>query len=82
MPNHLVSVHTLTYQATHEKLLAPVTLDPTPEDLEAQECLRSRIAKIEQELLGWRATTVKRYQKTKGATRLLATSRVGGVVTT
>ena len=27
-------------------LLAPVTLDPTPEDLEAQECVRSRIVKI------------------------------------
>ena len=30
VPNHWVSVCTLTYQATHEKLLAPVTLDPTP----------------------------------------------------
>ena len=28
VPNHLVSVRTLTYQATHKKLLAPVTLDP------------------------------------------------------
>ena len=82
VPNHLVSVRTLTYQATHKKLLAPVTLDPTPEDLEAQECVRSRIVKIEQELLGGRPTTVKRYRKTKGATRLLAASRVGGVVTT
>ena len=27
--NHLASVRTLTYQATHRKLLAPVTLDPT-----------------------------------------------------
>ena len=80
--NHLVSVRTLTYQATHKKLLAPVTLDPTPKDLEAQGCVRSRIAKIEQEFLGRRATTVKRYRKTKGATRLLAASRVGGVVTT
>ena len=69
VPNHLVSVRTLTYQATHKNLLASVTLHPTPEDLEAQECLRSRIAKIEQELLGGRATTVKRYRKTKGATR-------------
>ena len=82
VPNHLASVRTLTYQATHKKLLAPVTLDPTPEDLEAQECVRSRIAKIERELLGGRATTVKRYRKRKGATRLLAASRVGGVVTT
>ena len=81
-PNHLVSVRTLTYQATHKKLLAPVSLDPIPEDLEAQECVRSRIAKIEQELLGGRATTVRRYRKTKGATQLLAASRVGGVVTT
>ena len=32
VPNHLASVRTLTYQATHKKLLAPVTLDPTPED--------------------------------------------------
>ena len=78
----MASVRTLTYQATHKKLLAPVTLDPTPEDLEAQECVRSRIAKIERELLGGRATTVKRYRKRKGATRLLAASRVGGVVTT
>ena len=30
VPNHLASVRTLTYQATH-------TLDPTPEDSEAQE---------------------------------------------
>ena len=82
VPNHLTLVCTLTYQATHKKLLAPVTLDPTPEDLEAQECVRSRIAKIEKELLGGGATTVRRYQKAKGATRLLAASRVGGVVTT
>ena len=60
VPNHLALVRTLTYQATHKKLLAPVTLDPTPEDLEAQECVHSRIAKIEKELLGGRATTVKR----------------------
>ena len=71
----------LRYQATHKKLLGPVTLDFTPEDLEAQQCVPSRIAKIEKELLGG-ATTVKRYRKTKGATRLLAASRVGGVVTT
>ena len=82
VPNHLVSVRTLAYQATHKKLLAPLTLDPTPEDVEAQECVRSRIAKIERELLGGGATTIKRYRKTKGATRLLAASRVGGVVTT
>ena len=82
VPNHLVSARTLTYQATHKKPLAPVTLDPAPDNLEAQECVRSRLAKIEQELLGWRATIVKRYRKTKGATRLLAASRVGGVVTT
>ena len=61
VPNHLVSVRTLTYQATHKKLLALVTLYPTPKDLEAQECVRSRIAKFEHELLGGRATTVKRY---------------------
>ena len=82
VPNPLASVRTLTYQAIHKKPLAPVTLDPTPEDLEAQECVRSRIAKIERELLGGRATTVKRYRKRKGATRLLAASRVAGVVTT
>ena len=76
VPNHLVSVRTLTYQATHKKLLTPVTLDPTPKDLEAQECVRSCIAKIETELLGGRATTIKCYRKTKGATRLLAASRV------
>ena len=81
VPNHLASVRTLTYQATHKKLLAPVTLDPTPEDLEAQECVRSRITEIENELLGGRATTVKRHRKTNGAKRLLAASRVGGVVT-
>ena len=81
VPNHLVSVRTLMYQATHKKLFAPVTLDPTPEDFEAQECVRSRIAKIGKELLGGRATTVKRYRKTRGATRLLAASRVGGIVT-
>ena len=80
VPNHLVSVRSLTYQATHKKLLAPVTLDPTPEDLEAQECVRSRIAKIERELLSGGATTVKRYRKTNGATKLLAASRVGGMV--
>ena len=34
--NHLASVRTLTCQVTHKKLLAPVTLDPTPQDLEAQ----------------------------------------------
>ena len=82
VPNHLASVRTLTYQGTHKKLLTPVTLDPTPEDLEAQECVRSRIAKIEKELLGGRATTVKRYPKTNGTKRLLAAYRVGGVVTT
>ena len=82
VPNHLASVRTLTYQTTHKKLLAPVTLDSTPKDLEAQECVRSRIAKIENELLGGWATTVKRYRKTNGAKRLLAASRVSGVVTT
>ena len=82
VPNHLASVRTLTYQATHKKLRAPVTLDPTPEDLEAQQCVRSRIAKIEKELLGSTATTVKRYLKTNGAKHLLAALRVGGVVTT
>ena len=82
VPNHLVSVRSLTYQATHKKLLAHVTLDPTPEDLEAQECVRSHIAKVEREWLSGGATTVKRYRKTNGATKLLAASRVGGVVTT
>ena len=82
VPTHLASVRTLTYQATYKKLLAPATLDPTPEDLEAQECVRSRIAKMEKDLLGGEATTVRRYRKTKGATRLLAASRVGGIVTT
>ena len=82
VPNHLASVRTLTYQATNEKLLAPVTHDPTPEDLEAQECVRSRIAKIEKELLCRRATTVKCHRKTNGAKRLLAASCVAGVVTT
>ena len=82
MPNDLAAVRTLTYQATHKKLLAPVTLDPTPEDFEAQECVRSRIEKAQRELLGGRATTVKRYRKTAGATGLLAASRVGIVVTT
>ena len=46
---------------THKKLIAPVTLDPTPEDLEAQECVRSHFAKIEKDLLGGGATAVKRY---------------------
>ena len=82
VPNHLALVRTVTYQATDKRLLAPVTLDPTPEDLEAQECVRSRIAKIEKELLGGTATTVKRYRKTNGAKRLLAACRVGSVVTT
>ena len=36
VPKHLASVRTLTYQATHDKLLTPVTLDPTPDDLDAQ----------------------------------------------
>ena len=30
VPNHLASVRTLRYQATHKKHLAPFTLDPTP----------------------------------------------------
>ena len=62
VPNQLASVRTLTYQAAHKKLLAPVTLVPNPEDFEAQECVRSRIEKIKRELLGGGATTVKRYQ--------------------
>ena len=81
VPNHLASLRTLTYQATHIKLLPPVILDPTSEDLEATECVCSHIAKIEKELLGGRATTVKHYQKTNDAKQLLAASRVGGVVT-
>ena len=55
VPNHLASVRTVAYQATHRKLLAPITLDPTPKNLEVQECVRSSIAKIEKELLGGRA---------------------------
>ena len=70
VPNHLVSVRNVTYQATHKKFIAPVTLDPTPEDLEAQECMRSRIAKIQKELLSGGASTVKRYPKTNGAKRV------------
>ena len=63
VPNHLVSVRTLTYQATHKTLLATLTLDPTPKDLEAQECVLSRSAKIEEELLGGGGggTTAKSY---------------------
>ena len=79
--NHLASVRTLTYQATHKSLLPHVPLDLTPEDLEAQECVRSPIAKIQNELLGGRATTLKRYRKTKGAKLLLAASHVGRAVT-
>ena len=82
VPNHLASVRTLTYQGSHKKLLPPVTLDPTPEDFEAQECVRSCIAKIEKELSGGRATTVRRNQKTNNAEQLFAASPVGGVVTT
>ena len=82
VPKHLASVRTLTYEATHKTLLAPITLYPTPDNLEAQECLRSRIAKIEKDLLGGGATTAKRYRKDNGAKRLLASSHVGGVVTT
>ena len=59
--NHLASVRTLAYQATDKKFPAPVTLEPTPEDLEAQECVCSRIAKIEKESLVGMATTVERY---------------------
>ena len=61
VPNHLASVRAPTYQATHKKLFAPVALDPTPEDLRTQGCVRSGIAKVEKELLGGRANTVKRY---------------------
>ena len=50
--NQLALVRSLTYQATHKKILAPVTLDPTPEDLESQDCVRSRIAKIEKRNIG------------------------------
>ena len=82
VPNHLASVRTRTYQATQKKLLAPVTLDATPDNLEAQECVRSRIAKIEKESFDGGATTVNCYRKTNGAKRLLAASRVGGLVTT
>ena len=82
LPNHLTSMRTLTYQATHKKLLAPVTFDPTTNDLEAQECVRSRIAKIGRELLGGGATTGKRYQKTNSAKQWLVASRPGCAVTT
>ena len=44
--------------------------------------MRSRIRKVEKELLGGRAPTIKRYRKTNGAKRLSAASCVGGVVTT
>ena len=82
VPIHLASVRTLTYQATHKNLLVPVTLDPNPDGLEAQEYVRAHIARVEEELLGWGPNTVKRYRKTSGAKRLLAASRVGGVITT
>ena len=82
VPIHLASVHTLTYQPTHQKVLAPVTLDPGPYDLEAQECVRTRIAQIAKELLGGGGATVRHYPKTNGAKLLLAASGVGGVVTT
>ena len=62
VPNHLVPVRSLTYQATRKQILATATLDPTAEDLEAQECVCSRMAKIEEELLGKGATSVKLYR--------------------
>ena len=65
-----------------KRFLAPFTLDPSPKDLEAQECVHSHLAKLEKKLLGWGSTTVKRYRKTNGAKQLLAASCVGGVVTT
>ena len=82
VPNHLVAVPSFAYQTTHNKIAAPITLDPTPKDFEAKECVPSHIAKIEKELLGGGATTVKRSQKSNGTKRLWAASRVGGVVTT
>ena len=82
VPNHLDSVRTLTYKVTYKSFLAPATLDRTTEDFEAQECVCSRIAKIEKELLGGGATTVKRYRKPDSAKQLLAASVVGCVVTT
>ena len=81
VPLRLISVGSLTYQATHKKVLAPVSLDPRPEDLERQECVRSGIGEIRKELLSWGATTLKRYQKANGAKTLLAAPRVDGVVT-
>ena len=63
MPNDSVSVRILMYQATHKKHLAAATLDPNPEDLEAQECMCSPITKIEKLLLGREPTNVKRYPK-------------------
>ena len=68
--NHLVCVRTLTYQASHKKLLAPHTLEPTPEDFQAQECVRSCIAKLKKSCWAVGATTMKRYQKTNCAERL------------
>ena len=67
VPNHLVSMRTLTYQATHKELLAPVTLDPTQQRFGGARKRASRIAKIEKELLGGGATMVNRYRKTTGA---------------
>ena len=82
VPNHLVLVRTLTYQATHKKPFAPVTFEPVPEHLKAQGCVCSRIAKIEKELSGGGTANVKRYRKTNGAKPLLVASCAGGVVTT
>ena len=82
VPNDQASVRTLKYQVTQKQLLALINLDATPEDFQAQECVRSRIAKIQKESLGQEATTMKRYQKTNGAKQFLAASRVAGVVTT
>ena len=82
LPNDLVSERTLTYQGTQRKILAPVTVDTTTKDLKAQDCVRSRFAKIQKELLGGGANTVKRYGKTNGTKQWLPASQVVGVVTT
>ena len=84
-PNHLASVRSLTYQPTSKKLLSHVTLNPTPEDFEAQECVRLRISAIESDMQKRgisKVTKLRKHGTHKGAQRLLLASRVGGVVTT
>ena len=64
-----------------KKSLLSLLLTPPPKDLEAQECVRSSIAKIAKELLSDAASTLKRYQKTSVPKQLSAIAGVGGVVT-